>query len=1201
MANIIGEPLSSYVVNQINTRQKVHGSGTPDNPRTPEYLSYLNSKTAWIKMASGVAIKPERLAAEKDSLGNSIRDEYSWMELAKNFVLFDGVSRLNGTTLTPRGTSTTANNVWDWYEGTYNISSTFDNNSTTGEFGLTPMPGIESVDVKCQNRGSTKKVSVKLKCYSPEQFKIIDLLYLRIGYTMFIEWGWNPYMEDSSNMVSDYFTLIEQDGQGFFDWTYWKSKSYLGFLRRIEKTRAQHRGNYDGILCRVTNFSWTFSQDGSYDISIELISLGDVVESIKTNITPSYQVSKFIDDAYKIFNDDYDEEETKDAPPSSIDNIISAYFFVQKLIVYDNREKGGSYKYWEQRQIPIYAAGQSLELCSIFVKGIASGNPIQLDKAEGFYLYSSAKEWLEENHPGAVELSEEEFNNTTATGTYYYIYDSVGDKLVLAAATLGVGLTSFANPNYDVYVKTIIDPKDFETDDKNPKDIVYFNYNTQEDDEDTLNDEGFYIRFGHLLSYIQQFVIPRIEGTSHPLGESPIINIDSGQWSNKMYTLPFQVSLDPRVCIVHTKEKVNSKEYYTSLPVWKNENKGYAYPMNIYLSFNKINELISSNLDEEGNLGLFDFISSICTEVNKALGGINNLEPVIDEVTNTLKIIDGSYSLVNQDPGYALEIFGYNSNNPNGKGKTMSNFVRNFSIKTEITNDFATMASVGSTAGGYVKGTENTMFSKWNKGLIDRFKEKLIPGDKNSRLKAGETPEASEMYYTEFWNRKYSAFGLTIPADIEYDITTGDQPSLLPEAIDRNVSVVTEFYKYCQSVLQEKREKYASPTNGFIPISLGLTLDGISGIKIYNALNVVTRVLPQNYPNSLKFIVKGVNHKISQNDWETSIETVVIAQNEDKNKSIFTYEEIYNIVRGVITEGKAAAEETTFEEVNNLIRNLADGTSPNESDAPSSPNGNDAPLGSNPSTSGWEILHPNYPNNTQKGKNIDLIIATFKNYGVTNPYAIVGALSVIGKESEWIPQNEILNYSKERLPEVWGAFSTTGKVVAKGKGKSYYNDLAAKYERNPEKLANFVYGVKTSDPKGMRSPDKGTKKSNPPGSVVGNKVWGDGYKYRGRGFNQITWKATYEKYGKEFGVDLVKYPDKLNEPELAAKAAVVFFRNVFKAGGISDPISYWNKFTSIDEALIYFAKANSGSIKNTAENAINLSRAKRKYFDIVKK
>ena len=114
MANIIGEPLSSYVYNQIKTRQKIHGSGV-DSLRTPEQLVYLNSKNAWVKMASGIRVKPERLAAEKDIINNSINSKYGWDELAKEFILYSGISRKVGTTLQPRGTSnrTNINNIYD--------------------------------------------------------------------------------------------------------------------------------------------------------------------------------------------------------------------------------------------------------------------------------------------------------------------------------------------------------------------------------------------------------------------------------------------------------------------------------------------------------------------------------------------------------------------------------------------------------------------------------------------------------------------------------------------------------------------------------------------------------------------------------------------------------------------------------------------------------------------------------------------------------------------------------------------------------------------------------------------------------------------------------------------------------------------------------------------------------------------------------
>ena len=65
-----------------------------------------------------------------------------------------------------------------------------------------------------------------------------------------------------------------------------------------------------------------------------------------------------------------------------------------------------------------------------------------------------------------------------------------------------------------------------------------------------------------------------------------------------------------------------------------------------------------------------------------------NLDVSIDEDTSTIKIIDASYVPDIPTNNQVLEIYGYD-------GST-SNFVYDFNIKTEITNDFATMASIGS-------------------------------------------------------------------------------------------------------------------------------------------------------------------------------------------------------------------------------------------------------------------------------------------------------------------------------------------------------------------------------------------------------------------------------------------------------------------------------------------------------------------------
>ena len=155
--------------------------------------------------------------------------------------------------------------------------------------------------------------------------------------------------------------------------------------------------------------------------------------------------------------------------------------------------------------------------------------------------------------------------------------------------------------------------------------------------------------------------------------------------------------------------------------------------------------------------------------MNRALCGLNNLEPVIDETDNILYIIDSSYH-VKKSKTYELELYGYNNKFDS------SNFVRNFNLKTEITPEFATMASIGATAAGYVKGTENTMFSRWNKGLIDRFQDEWHAPTSDTAKEARE--DVLDLYRSKIWWGMWNAFGM---------IKKGTKPQLQINIIDRNV------------------------------------------------------------------------------------------------------------------------------------------------------------------------------------------------------------------------------------------------------------------------------------------------------------------------------------------------------------------------------------------------------------------------------
>ena len=55
--NLIGEPFRSYVNEQIKARQEIHGKTN----RTTKEIQYLNSRNAWIKLASAVFVEQKRL------------------------------------------------------------------------------------------------------------------------------------------------------------------------------------------------------------------------------------------------------------------------------------------------------------------------------------------------------------------------------------------------------------------------------------------------------------------------------------------------------------------------------------------------------------------------------------------------------------------------------------------------------------------------------------------------------------------------------------------------------------------------------------------------------------------------------------------------------------------------------------------------------------------------------------------------------------------------------------------------------------------------------------------------------------------------------------------------------------------------------------------------------------------------------------
>jgi len=182
---------------------------------------------------------------------------------------------------------------------------------------------------------------------------------------------------------------------------------------------------------------------------------------------------------------------------------------------------------------------------------------------------------------------------------------------------------------------------------------------------------------------------------------------------------------------------------------------------------------------------------------------------------------------------------------------------------------------------------------------------------------------------------------------------------------------------------------------------------------------------------------------------------------------------------------------------------------------------------------------------TQK-QNIQYLVDAMEEAGITNPISQASILAIISKESAFEPKNEIMNYSASRISQVFGLSSTE----------------ASKYANKPEALANRVYGGK-----------------------YGNNSSGDGWKYRGRGYNGITFKGNYKKYADQIGVDIVANPDKANDPKVAGKIAVAFAKNgIGSLRSLGKLSSYnatdTNDFKSTKDGVMAFYHINAGTGKS---------------------
>jgi len=243
--NLIGNPLEQSVIDQVKRRASLQGV---DELQSEASIIFKSRKNAFAKLTSFVKVKDDELAKVLGDGG---------IELAKKWTLFNGIYAGNGKDYSILG------------------NKSYGQGGIT-ELGVRPMPGIKSINITpAGTAGSVRIAKIELNCHNLNQLDIIDVLYLRLGFDMLLEWGHTTYADNNGGIQIAKFPI------DIFSNDYNKEELYI----EMNKRRRESFGNYDAMLGRVSNYSWAMDKGGSYTCTLTLTGIGAIIESLKVNGT----------------------------------------------------------------------------------------------------------------------------------------------------------------------------------------------------------------------------------------------------------------------------------------------------------------------------------------------------------------------------------------------------------------------------------------------------------------------------------------------------------------------------------------------------------------------------------------------------------------------------------------------------------------------------------------------------------------------------------------------------------------------------------------------------------------------------------------------------------------------------------------------------------------------------------------------------
>jgi len=697
---------------------------------------------------------------------------------------------------------------------------------------------------------------------------------------MILEWGWDKYVSNIENISGNPPKVtIESMGSTIIEeqWFTDSNHTQRSMLQTIQNKRIETQGNYDAFFGKVSNFSWSLNADGSFDISIDLITLGSVIESLNVKPPALQLTSSTVQSQQQKLSEQLDVEINEDGESdnSLVNNVgtnILSQFLGKTILNFPGLN-------------PNYV---DLNLLSHVV-----GAEKEIAKNGSYYIRLGT--FLEKMQSKVFPIISD--GNTQ---------NKVPEKILDIDTQIDTNICNYVLNLVPLDPSICIFGFKFDKDFQNASYLPNAFNNSQMRPFVERTENG--VIYGKIMNIYMNinFLQTELESNTNKKGEVSVYQYLEG------------ICKGINSCTGNTTNlEITIKEDRTLYFLEQNPIKGYDYKRRgtDTVSF----EILGYNSRGESNfVNDFKFNTKITpdlmTTISIGSGGGKSAESLPFNKWN-----DGLKNRFEKK----LEL----QKEKNNKISTNKEYqTPPIDIINKFQNDVATYVQYGGGidigGSGITRGLfgnynwewkgqdiDDITYDKWSpffvSTLIEEANDPELYNEVVSRVHEIEeelNKEGIKLIEKEF-DDDGNLVSEQIPFGEEYfqyviqgfggdtDLSTKNywsgyskikfekKKGLWWNSVE-NPSFITRgkdaFKTYInnQNIDEYERLKINSSLGGFIPVELSLTVEGLSGIKIYNKLNINQKFLPPAYPDALKFLIRGVNHKIDSNRWTTEISTI---------------------------------------------------------------------------------------------------------------------------------------------------------------------------------------------------------------------------------------------------------------------------------------------------------------------------------------